>query len=179
MNSTCSAASPGEAGAAAGAEGGPGATLALNVQMLRLTDARLELLADGGAAPTVIEVQRLEAQDLNRMPAHQTAGSCDCRQSKPLPGSAGHCPARPATAATGPGRPRDRTHRYSRRPPSNCRPAARLTSTGGPPTCNCYWRRPAHTGEGRPALHYLREPQIDATLHFNQFDPRPAGARRA
>jgi AsmA protein len=39
--------------------------LALEVQILRISDSRLELLAADGSGSTVIELHRLEAQDLN------------------------------------------------------------------------------------------------------------------
>ncbi len=54
-----------EAGSAAGSQAALALPLALNVKTLKLTNSTVELLNTGGAAPTVIELRDVEANDLN------------------------------------------------------------------------------------------------------------------
>jgi AsmA protein len=54
-----------EAGAAAKSSNPLAIPLALNVKVLSLTDSKLELLDADGAPPTIIEIERFEAKDLN------------------------------------------------------------------------------------------------------------------
>ena len=161
-----------EAGAAAGAEVALALPLALNVQMLRLTDARLELLAADGAAPTVIEVQRLEAQDLN----------LDARPIK-LQGKL-RLPAEQAITLALQG-----TVRLDQQRQQLVLDGLEIELIGiaadllklqasGEADLN---RRSADLqllleaagtrGEGSLRYTAFESPQIDATLHFNQFDP--------